>query len=76
MQIYSMIFALIRQINKQKVCIKQLISIAHVLKFCKLSSSRGGGGFNPTPPCIRPCLRPTPTDNLSVLAGICIALNY
>jgi len=34
---------------------KQLISFAQVIKFCKISSSRGG--FNPNnPPCVRPCL--------------------
>jgi len=33
---------------------KQLISFAQVIKFCKISSSRGGG-FNPkTLPCVRP----------------------
>jgi len=45
MQIYSVVFALSRQINKQKSMRKQLISFAQVIKFCKVSYSRGG--FNP-----------------------------
>ena len=55
MQIYPVVFALSRQINNQKVCEnnKQLISFAQVIKFCKISSSRGG--LTPTPLCVRPC---------------------
>jgi len=33
---------------------KQLISFAQVIKFCKISSSRGGFNPNPNSPCVRP----------------------
>jgi len=47
MQIYSVVFALSRQLNKQKVC-EKIIALVQVIKFfCKISSSRG---VNPKPP--------------------------
>ena len=42
MQIYSVVFALSRQINKQKSLRKQLISFAQVIKFCKYHAQGGG----------------------------------
>jgi len=58
MQIYSVVFALSRQINKQKVCENSLTSFAQVIKFCKISSSRGGL----TPPPLAYALgKPSPT---------------
>jgi len=47
MQIYSVVFALSRQIKKAKSMRKQLTSVAQVIKFCKISTSRGG--LTPTP---------------------------
>ena len=53
MQIHSVVFALSRQINKQKVLRKQLISFAQVINvFVKFQAQ--GRGVNPNPPCVRP----------------------
>jgi len=56
MQIYSVVFALSRQINKQKSLRKQLISFAQVIKFCKYHAQ--GGGVNPKLPTLRTPLWP------------------
>jgi len=43
---------------------KQLITFAQVIKFCKISSSRGN--FNPNSPCVRPwCWRDYRTTDSS-----------
>jgi len=62
---------------------KQLISFAQVIKFCKISSSRGGG-FTPKPrPCVRPWLLHTIQDfrkqehcNYPILNIICLVWTY
>ena len=65
MQIYSVVFALSRQTNKQKTLRKQLISFAQVITFCKISCS-SGGGLTPTTPCVRPWWCSTKTQIMTL----------
>jgi len=52
MQIYSVVFALSRQINKQKVCENNYSPCEGNKIFVKYQAQEGG--FNPKPP---PCVR-------------------
>jgi len=55
MQIHSVVFALNRQSNKQKVCENNYSpSRAGYTVFVKCQAQ--GGRVNPNPPCVRPCL--------------------
>jgi len=54
MQIYSVVFALSRQINKQNVCENAWSPCEGNKVFVKYHAQ---GGFNPNPPhCVRPCI--------------------
>jgi len=50
MQVYSIVFVLSRQINKQKVC-EDLLCAGNKV-FVKYQAQ--GGVLTPTPPCVRP----------------------
>jgi len=53
MQIYSVVFALSRQINKQKVC-ENTSSPCEGNKVFVKYQAQGGGGLNPNPPLRTP----------------------
>jgi len=53
MQIYSVVFALRRQINKQKVCENDQSPCEGNKVFVKYQAQ--GGFLPPKPPCVRPC---------------------
>jgi len=52
MQVHSVVLALSRQINKQKVC-EKVITFVQVIKFL-LHIELNGGILTPTPLCVRP----------------------
>jgi len=52
MQIYSVVFALSRQIKKQKVCENTSSPCEGNKVFVKYHVQ--GGGLTPNPPCVRP----------------------
>jgi len=54
MQIHSVVFALSREINKQKVCENNNLFVHKV--FVKYQAQ--GGVFNPNPPLRSPCVEP------------------
>jgi len=53
MQIYSVVFALSRQINNQKVCENTYSPCEGNKVFVKYQAQ--GRVLTPTPPCVRPC---------------------
>jgi len=67
--IYFVGFASSLQITSKKYA--KTISFAQVIKFCKITRSRG---VNPNPPCVRPCcaLLNSPSENENTILAVAI----
>jgi len=63
MRIHSVVFALSRQINKQKVCENNLL--CKVNKVFVKYQAQGGGVNTRTPPCVRPWIQYSPLSTIS-----------